>query len=91
VKALEAENAHLKAELSQAAEKSAESEAGHRCAREEWLASCAKINYVLKDRTDAYQRHKAEAIRVGRQMVEVRAELEVMTKLLMIQKMTKVS
>jgi hypothetical protein len=62
VQVLETENARLKAELSQAPERSAKSDADHRRAREEWFASCAKMNDELKDRTDAYRRHNVEAI-----------------------------
>jgi hypothetical protein len=79
VHVLEAENARLKAELDQT-EKSAKSDADHCRAREEWTASCAKMNEELRSRAEAYRRHQAEAIQYGRQLQEARAEIEVLTK-----------
>jgi hypothetical protein len=81
VKALEAENAILKAKLDQAVEKAAKSDEDHRRASEEWLASCAKFNEDLKSRTKAYHRQKAEADLAGCQLLEKNAELEVMAKI----------
>jgi hypothetical protein len=80
VKVPEAENVELKLKLNQAVDQVPKGEEDHRRAKEEWLASCAKINDELKCRSEAYQRAKAEAKRVGHLLLDRNSELEVMSK-----------
>jgi chromosome segregation ATPase len=77
---LEVENVDLKAKSSQAIEQAAKGYEDHRQAREEWLASCAKVNDELKNRTEANQRYRADAEQAGRRLLEKESELEVMSK-----------